>query len=247
MGNFEKLVVLTVLFLAAIILGVSLHDDGSVRSNDPLAGTVLEDPVAQSPTPKPEASRPVLSSLVEQPEVETPAVSEQPVVQPEAVPVVKPEPKVEAPTRSLFRTTVGLVKPEFGEDFLLYTWQEGDTIAAIAERYYGDRKLRYLIRNNNEDAEFRTGDLINLPYVDTAADAGSRPAYEPAPAHEAPKVVIEPARDVQTYTVKDGDSLWGIAVKAYGKGTQWESIFKANRDQMTEPTDLKPGMVLRIP
>lgn len=254
MGNFEKLVVLTVLFLAAIILGVSLHDDSSGRPDGPLdqgppAGperTAVADPAPSEAA----ANRAALSSLVETPPVGPATI--QPKVEPKTQPEATPsQPEVESlvdsPKRSLLLTTAGLSKPAFGDETMTYPWREGDTITALSVRYYGDSKLRYLIRNYNEGAEYRPGDLINLPLYDTAADAGSRPAYEPAPAHEAPKVKVEPARTVQTYLVEDGDSLWKIAVAAYGKGTNWELIFKANRDLLDDPSDLKPGMTLRLP
>ncbi|KYG33891.1 LysM peptidoglycan-binding domain-containing protein [Alkalihalobacillus trypoxylicola] len=33
----------------------------------------------------------------------------------------------------------------------------------------------------------------------------------------------------KTYTVKRGDTLWAIAVKNYGKGTEWKKIWNANK------------------
>lgn len=33
----------------------------------------------------------------------------------------------------------------------------------------------------------------------------------------------------KTYTIKKGDTLWGIAVKYYGKGIQWKKIYNANK------------------
>lgn len=259
MGNFEKLVVLTVMFLAVIILGVTMYEDGGTRPDDPLGlvdqGTE-EVAKAEPEAPKTgrESNRGAMSSLVEK---ETPKVKKETKSQPkEPVAAEKPVQKQPKPAGakaagSLFVTTAGLEKPLFGDEYLLYTWRTGDTIALVADRYYGDRKLRYLIRNSNEGAAYRPGDKINLPFRDASVEAGTRPALEPAPAHAAPQAVKEdkpaPSRKVQTYTVEDGDSLWSIASEAYGKGTKWEAIFKANRDQLDDASDLKPGMVLRIP
>jgi nucleoid-associated protein YgaU len=66
------------------------------------------------------------------------------------------------------------------------------------------------------------------------------PPAEPAPAAEA-----APAE--QTYTVADGDTLWAIAERHYGDGSQYTRIFEANRDQLDNPDVIQPGQVLRIP
>lgn len=257
MGNFEKLVVLTVLFLAVIILGVSLHQaDEPELGGGPLGA--LEEPVASNDEAAPTGGNAALSSLTQPvaPKQERPVdgpadttVKERPdfgamganeaAAKPQAAPA-KAEP------RGLLVTTLGLAEPLFGDDYMVYTWKSGDTLTALAERFYGDRNRRALIHTNNEGAQYRPGDQIMLPVRDMAAEAGQRAAFEPVPAHAKP-VANQPAAEVLTYTVKDGDSLWGIAKDAYGKGTEWEQIYKANRDVMKNETDIKPGMVLRIP
>jgi len=51
----------------------------------------------------------------------------------------------------------------------------------------------------------------------------------------------------QTYTVKSGDTLSGIAKELYGHGNKWHAIFDANRDILDDPDLIKPGQVLKIP
>ena len=46
---------------------------------------------------------------------------------------------------------------------------------------------------------------------------------------------------------KTGDSLWAIAQRFYGDGSQYSRIFEANRDQLDNPDTIQPGQVLRIP
>ena len=51
----------------------------------------------------------------------------------------------------------------------------------------------------------------------------------------------------QTYEVGKGDTLSKVAVKFYGKASQWRRIYDANRDKIDSPDKLKPGMKLNIP
>lgn len=51
----------------------------------------------------------------------------------------------------------------------------------------------------------------------------------------------------ELYTVKKGDTLWGIARKMYGKGSHWQRIYEVNRDKLPEPGRLRAGMQLHIP
>ena len=50
-----------------------------------------------------------------------------------------------------------------------------------------------------------------------------------------------------TYTVKQGDTLMGIANRLYGRASAWKRIWKQNRDMLSSPDKLRPGMVLQIP
>ncbi len=51
----------------------------------------------------------------------------------------------------------------------------------------------------------------------------------------------------RTYTVKAGDSLSKIAKEHYGDPNQYNKIFEANRDKLTDANKLHPGQVLVIP
>jgi nucleoid-associated protein YgaU len=47
--------------------------------------------------------------------------------------------------------------------------------------------------------------------------------------------------------VQEGDTLWGIAERAYGSGARHTEIFAANREVIEDPNLIFPGQKLRIP
>jgi nucleoid-associated protein YgaU len=56
-----------------------------------------------------------------------------------------------------------------------------------------------------------------------------------------------PVSSMKTYTVKKGDTLSRIARDYLGDANEYQLIFDANRDQLSDPGQIKPGQVLRIP
>lgn len=50
-----------------------------------------------------------------------------------------------------------------------------------------------------------------------------------------------------TYTVRPGDTLYGIALRFYGDGFKWPDIFQANKDLIDNPDLIFPGQVFKIP
>ena len=53
--------------------------------------------------------------------------------------------------------------------------------------------------------------------------------------------------DEQVYTVEAGDTLSKISQQFYGEANLYMNIFEANRDKLTDPNKIQPGMRLRIP
>lgn len=51
----------------------------------------------------------------------------------------------------------------------------------------------------------------------------------------------------KTYTVQAGDSLSKISQQFYGKAGEYNKIFEANRDKLSDPNKIQPGQVLNIP
>jgi hypothetical protein len=84
------------------------------------------------------------------------------------------------------------------------------------------------------------------PVVRTAppptAPVVARP-ITPAPATRA----TPPAAPGRRHTIKPGDTLFKLAQQYYNNRSKWRDIYAANRDVMKSETDLRAGMVLKIP
>jgi LysM repeat protein len=66
----------------------------------------------------------------------------------------------------------------------------------------------------------------------------------PKPAVKIPDYA---AKKKRYYVVKVGDSLAKISKKVYGRSSDWNLIFQANRSQLPTPEKLKIGQRLHIP
>jgi LysM repeat protein len=84
------------------------------------------------------------------------------------------------------------------------------------------------------------------PVFDSAVDGigGVPDAVEPVVADS---VQFQPPAEFDEYTVKYGDTLSGIAERTLGAQARYSLIYEANRDRMSNPNQLVPGRVLRIP
>jgi nucleoid-associated protein YgaU len=56
-----------------------------------------------------------------------------------------------------------------------------------------------------------------------------------------------PAKAVRKYTVVSGDTLSKIAKQFYGNASEYNKIFKANTDQLSDPDKIQVGQLLVIP
>jgi nucleoid-associated protein YgaU len=87
--------------------------------------------------------------------------------------------------------------------------------------------------------------MQDTPSVETeVAKLPPSPSSPPTPSPEAAQASL-PGQ----YTVQIGDTLRDIAARAgiYWNGTRWSSLYNANRDKITNPDLILPGIVLTIP
>jgi nucleoid-associated protein YgaU len=132
------------------------------------------------------------------------------------------------------KTLAGLADHLFDPTHKVYEAKAGDTFEGLAKRYYGDEKFSALLRRANEGRTgLVAGDQLLLPTHDDGASDASGPAPIPEGA--------------RTYVALEGESLWKIAKKMYGKGHLWERIWEANRDRLQSADFVPEGIELVIP
>jgi len=114
---------------------------------------------------------------------------------------------------------------------------EGETLWAIAEKYYGSGYNWVTIAkaNNLSNANYVTKDQeLTLPQAEKIMPPGQGTAQAGTPSVKA-----------ETYTVAKGDSLWSIAMSMYNDGYAWTKIAQANN--LANPNLIHVGNVLSIP
>jgi nucleoid-associated protein YgaU len=142
----------------------------------------------------------------------------------------------------------------------VYTIKSGQTLSKIAYEVYGNSRFWVVIQRENKGLDanhLKVGSKIKLPDISnvlpgpvTVSDdqiALPMAAAEPTPRHAAPEVST-PTTDAHSYTVKSGDSLYGIAKRLLGSGRKADALYALNKDAIgPDKSRLKLGMVLKLP
>lgn len=132
---------------------------------------------------------------------------------------------------------------------------EGETLSHIARRYYnGDGNMWRSIRDANLDhvspeGLVRAGTVLTIPKRGADLDTTARGAAGEAEVIGqglADRERVQATRG-RLVTVKEGDTLSGIASEHLGSANDWRMILDANPDVLTDASQLRPGMRLRIP
>lgn len=141
-----------------------------------------------------------------------------------------------------------------------YTIKEGDTLFAVAEKYYNDGyKYTEIVKANsitNAD-NVEVGKILEIPKLAAAETSQLSTTPQPSPQPSVTTTVTTtnfsdtmstdwgPKITGDKYTVVSGDWLSTIAGRAYGDIYTFDKIAKANN--IANPNLIEPGMVLTIP
>lgn len=153
--------------------------------------------------------------------------------------------------------TVATENADNSSDQKTYTVKPGDDLWQIAVDQYGDGYKWTLIAKANNLANpgvINVGNKLVIPAVEAEKEAISIVTPSPtatatATPTQAPETTIsQPSTGGitgNTYTIKSGDYLWDIAVRAYGDGYRWVDIARANK--LVNPDIIHVGNQLQIP
>jgi nucleoid-associated protein YgaU len=272
MGRLEKIVVVTVLFLVAVILGVSLNtssedapgkgplakngghgrrNQGSEQQADEQSakGQPLNANGASATPPAAPPNGLLSASVAPANAASNPAASNAPMSS--AAPANAANAPATAATQPVAQTqflaTRDGLEPTASDDWMLYTWKAGDTFKDLAQRYYGSPLHVARVRAANEgrdETKIAPGEKILIAAKSaTALEANAHTPQQPAKPGEKKNSWAG-----GMYEVKSGDVLGTIAKQVYGSSKSWKKIYDANRDVIGDnPNTLKVGSKLRIP
>ncbi len=131
--------------------------------------------------------------------------------------------------------TIDLQKEQKG----IHTVAEGETLWSIAEKEIGSGYNAPDIAKANkltDSNHIEVGAKLTIPEVPPIIVQQG----EVSSTHTS-DVTIKEAK----YTIKDGDTLWDISVRAYGDGYRWPEIARTNHQ--SNPDLIYAGDILTLP
>lgn len=194
----------------------------------------------------PPAPQPVAAITFDNAGAQPPPVQREPAPTPPTIPNAPP-PTVEqaAPPVAAAEPSrePAVIPPSFRERIV----RPGETMETIARAEFGDASMWTVIASANprvDPMKMRAGMTLRVPLDPTNIQGKPNAALAKQTAAPAPSPT-ESARI--EYVVRQGDTLGGIARTYYNSAAKWRIILDANRDILSRPEQLRPGMKLVIP
>lgn len=121
----------------------------------------------------------------------------------------------------------------------LYVVEKGDNLWKIAEKRYNDGYAWTKIAKENNlknPGVLYVGQELKMPVIEQTVTTTK--------ISSSSVNTIDQGVD---YKVVKGDSLWKIAVRAYGDGYKWTVIYQENKAIIPRANGLEIGMTIKIP
>ena len=131
-----------------------------------------------------------------------------------------------------------------------YVIKSGQTLSSIAAEVYGNSRFWVAIQRENKGLDanhLKVGSKIVLPDISPLRPG---PIATVADDVEAPamKVTAPGKTDAHSYTIKSGDTLYGISKRLFGTGRKADALYALNKTEIgPDKSRLKLGMVLKLP
>ncbi len=212
--------------------------NGAATPNTRLAGdeNQMADRDRRATTPQRPGNRDALTTPQPKPTVSKPPITRDT----RRPPVATPRPGTANPTRTSETTTVGVTT---------HTVAKGDTLSAIAQKYYDDDLLWTVIAKANPKVNpnrLKVGATLVIPAKPDKA-ARSTATRPPAPKRDETPTNRSSGAGRATYVVEKGDTLIKIAKNIYGDSELWREIYELNKDRLKSPDVVPVGTELRLP
>lgn len=114
------------------------------------------------------------------------------------------------------------------------------TVRSIAEK-------QNIMRAITQEA----GDMGIINKIQVATDRGTQQPAANQLGRGGPALGVttasEPQNANRTHKVAKGETLSHIAQRYFGRASEYNRIFEANRDQLSDPDKIREGMELKIP
>ena len=142
-------------------------------------------------------------------------------------------PVAEPTTAAVVSPDVSLAAPS-GHRERIHVVEAGDDLWSLAERYYGRGQEWRRIATANPDLLTGGPDRLEVGWRLVVPEVGRT---RPGAADDGERTV----------RVRTGDTLSSVAARALGEPERWTELYRANRDQLSDPDDLPAGLTLRLP
>lgn len=122
---------------------------------------------------------------------------------------------------------------------------KGENLWQISVKYYGDGFKWIDIATENKLANASIIEIDQELIIPNIEDIKTAEAENKTEDKLTTNIISADSITTATYEVVKGDSLWKIAIRAYGDGYKWVDIAKENK--ITNPNFIYSGNILVLP